>query len=198
MKKLVLSVIAGIALIGSVKAQSEFTFGPKVGLNVTNITHSHGDNKVSINAGIFGLARFNDWLGFQAEVLYSRQGWRDKVTMDGDDVKVKYRVNYLNIPILARFYVWDGVSVDLGPQLGIALNAKEKYKHSGNSVKEKIHHLNTLEASFVMGLSYEFDLGLILSARYNLGLSNVFDKDQFGSSNKNHVFQVSLAYKLNW
>lgn len=199
MKKLLLSVIAGIALLGSAKAQSDFTFGPKVGLNVTNITHSDGDNKAGINAGIFGEARFNDWFGMQAEILYSRQGWRDKVTVDGDDdVKAKYRVNYLNVPILARFYVWDGLSVDVGPQLGIALNAKEKYKHSGNSVKEKMHDLNTVEFSFAMGLSYEFNVGLVLSARYNLGLSNVFDKSTFGSSNKNHVFQLALAYKLNW
>lgn len=199
MKKLLLSLIAGIAFLGSVKAQSEFTFGPKVGLNVSNITHSHGDNKASIHAGMFAEARFTDWLGVQAEILYSRQGWRDKVDIDGDkDVKAKYRVNYLNIPILARFYVWDGLSVDLGPQLGIALNAKEKYKHGGSTVKDKIHNLNTLEVSFAMGLSYEFNRGLILSARYNLGLSNVFDKDDFGADNKNHVFQLGLAYRLNW
>ncbi len=198
MKKLLLLVMA-IAFIGSVKAQSELTFGPKVGLNVTNVTHSDGDNKLSINAGVFAAYRLNDWLGIQTELLYSRQGWRDKVDIDGDDnVKAHFRVNYLNIPVLARFYVWEGLSVDLGPQIGIGLNAKQKYKYNGSTVKDKIHDLNTIEFSFDMGLSYEFDYGLILSARYNLGLSNVFGKDTFGDDNKNHVFQVSLGYRLNW
>lgn len=191
--------MAAIALLGSVKAQSEWWFGPKVGLNVTNVTHSHGDNKASINAGVFAGFRFNDWLAVQAEVLYSRQGWRDKIDVTGaDNVKADFRVNYLNIPLLARFYVWDRVSVDLGPQIGLALNAKQRYKHDGETVKEKIHNLNSVEASFVLGASYDFDFGLTASLRYNLGLSNVFDKDSFGESNKNHVFQVALAYKLNW
>lgn len=124
MKKLVLALIAGIALWGTAQAQTEFRFGPKVGLNVTNLTHSDGDNKVSINVGAFAEMRINDLLGIQGELLYSRQGWRDKVDIDGDNVNVKYRVNYLNIPVMARLYVMEHLSVDLGPQLGIALNAK--------------------------------------------------------------------------
>lgn len=197
MKKLVL-LMAMFAFWGSVMAQTDWTWGPKVGLNVSNVSHSGGDSKVSVNAGVFAGFLVNDWLGFQAELLYSRQGWRDKIDVNGaDDVKANFRVNYLNIPMLARFYVWDGLSVDLGPQLGIALNARQRYKHDGETVKSKMHDLNSLEVSFDMGLSYEFDRGLVVSARYDLGLSNVFDKDTFGKSNKNHVFQLAIAYKLN-
>lgn len=198
MKKLLLAFIAGIALLGSVKAQTEYTIGPKVGLNVSNISHSHGNSKASVNVGIFGEARFTDLIGLQLEVLYSRQGWRDKVDIDGIREKVNYRVNYLNIPVLARIYVLERLSVDLGPQLGIGLNAKSKYKHSGTTVKEKLHDLNTIEASFVFGVSYDLFDHLLISARYNLGLSNAFDKDTFGKSNKNGVFQFSVGYKFNW
>ena len=53
MKKLLLAFIAGIALLGSVKAQTEYTIGPKVGLNVSNISHSHGNSKASVNVGVF-------------------------------------------------------------------------------------------------------------------------------------------------
>lgn len=196
MKKLVLALIAGIALWGTAQAQTEFRFGPKVGLNVTNLTHSDGDNKVSINVGAFAEMRVNDLLGIQGELLYSRQGWRDKVDIDGDNVNVKYRVNYLNIPIMARLYVMEHLSVDLGPQLGIALNARARYKDSGTTVKNKMRNLNTIECSFLFGVSYDLFDRFLLSARYNLGLSNVFDKDKFGSSNKNHVFQLSVGYRL--
>lgn len=196
MKKLVLALIAGIALWGTAHAQTEYRFGPKVGLNVTNVTHSDGDNKVSISAGVFGEVRLSELIGIQGELLYSRQGWRNKVDIGGEDVNVKYRVNYLNIPIMARLYVLDRLSVDLGPQLGIALNARGKYKESGTTVKSKMDDLNTIEFSFLFGVSYDLFDRFLLSARYNLGISNVFDKDKFGSSNKNHVFQLSVGYRL--
>lgn len=198
MKKLVLLFLAGIAFWGMAKAQGGYSFGPKVGLSITNISHSGGDSKLSVHVGAFGEVRFNDWMGLQTEVLYSRQGWRDKVEIGGSDEKVKFRVNYFNIPVMARLYVFDALSVDLGPQLDIALNARARYKHSGDIYKDKMHGLNTLGVSFVFGLSYDLYERVLISARYNLGLSNAFDKDKFDDDNKNHVFQISLGYKLSW
>ena len=102
----------------------------------------------------------------------------------------------LNIPVLAKFYVWEGVSVDLGPQLGFALNGKNKTKSGGTEVKTDIDHLNTVDLSFAMGLSYDFNMGLVVSARYNLGLTNVIEKDKFGGNNQNRVFQLSAGWKF--
>lgn len=118
--------------------------------------------------------------------------------MGENNAKVQARVNYLNIPVLARLYVWDKFTVDLGPQLGFALNAKARIKEGDTKVKSKIDDLNTVDLSLAMGVSYEFDMGLLVSARYNLGLTNVFDKDAVGSTNKNRVFQLSVGYKLNF
>ena len=56
---------------------------------------------------------FNDYLAIQPELVYSRQGARDKVNGD----KLKLRANYLNIPVLAKLYVLDELSVDLGPEV---------------------------------------------------------------------------------
>lgn len=81
---------------------------------------------------------------------------RDSVWKDGDE-KAKVRVNYLNIPILAKLYVLEGLSVDLGPQLGFALNAKNKLKSGGTTVKNKITNFNTCDVSFAVGLSYEYE-----------------------------------------
>lgn len=52
------------------------------------------------------------------------------------------------------------------------------------------------DLSFALGVSYEPDSRLVMSARYYLGITNVFDADAFGSNNKNRVFQLSLGYKL--
>lgn len=196
MKRLFLMVLI-LGLAGGLKAQSDFTFGPKLGLNLSNISNSEANVKPSIHFGAFAATNLTDLVGLQVELLYSRQGCSDSYDTGGEDAKVKYRVNYLNIPVLARLHVWDRLSVDLGPQLGFALNAKVKVKQGGEVIKKKMDHLNTVDLSFAVGASYELKMGILLSARYNIGLTNVFDKDTFGSTNKNGVFQFSVGYRLN-
>lgn len=198
MKKL-LVVWMVLACFTTVKAQEKLSFGPKAGFNLTGISNSEENAKASIHFGGFVEYRLCDLIGLQTELLYSRQGFSGKEEWDkGSTIKVKYRVNYLNIPILARIYVFDNLSVDFGPQLGFALNAKAKSKVNDKVVKEKISDLNTVDLSVAIGASYEFDMGLVLSARYNQGLTNVFDKDAVGSSNKNHVFQLSAGWRFGF
>ena len=99
------------------------------------------------------------------------------------------------IKLLAKLYVLDELSVDLGPEFGFALNAKAKYKDDGTTVKHKMNDINTLAVNFAIGLSYNWD-DFMFSARYNLGLSNAFDKDNYNGNNKNRVFQLSVGYRL--
>ncbi|MCC8174213.1 MAG: PorT family protein [Odoribacter sp.] len=195
MKKLFFVLIAIISFCTVNAQRYEFSFGPKVGLNVTNVSKWDADNKVSFSAGIYNEFRFSELFAFQPELLYSRQGARYKE----DGHKTWARVNYLNIPLLARFYVLERLSVDLGPQVGFALNGKYKFKRDGDTHKEKMHHLNRVNVSFAMGLSYDIMDRLNLSAHYNLGLTNVIAKEHFDDEhNKNRVFQLSLAYKWNY
>lgn len=192
MKKLFLAMIAFV-WVGVVQAQTEITIGPKLGWNITNISNmSDSKNKMSFSVGGFAEFKFNDYLALQPELLYSRQGFRLK----DDGVQSHIRVNYLNIPILAKLYVLEGLSVDLGPQLGFALNGKSKTKHDGTTVKHKITNINTCDISFAVGLSYEYE-EFMVSARYNIGLTNVIDKDDAGGNNKNHVFQLSVGYRFS-
>ena len=197
MKKILLLIVA-LGLFGTLRAQYDITFGPKVGMNLSNVSGWSGDNKAGILLGAFAETRLDDLIGVQAELIYSRQGLRDKF----DGVKYWGRLNYLNVPILAKIYVLDNVSVDLGPQIGILWNGKDKWKTGGTTTKRKMYGLNTFEVSFAVGASYEFDMGVIVSARYNVGLTNVRDKDFVSEmhgrgSNKNRVFQLSLAYRLD-
>lgn len=192
MKKFLL-LVACVAFIVGAKAQS-VVIGPKFGWNITNVSNiDDSKNKFSIHVGAFAEVKVNDYLSIQPELVYSRQGLRHEKI---EGWKYKSRVNYLNIPVLAKLYVLENLSVDLGPQLGFALNGKDKYKKSGDTRTEKIRHLNTVEVSFAVGVSYNWN-DLMFSARYNIGLSNVMDKDWVGGNNKNHVFQLSVGYRLN-
>ena len=191
MKKLFTLVVVVVLMVVGAKAQTEIVVGPKVGLNMTNISNSDKKNKLSFHVGGFAEFRFNDYFAIQPELVYSRQGARDKINGD----KLKLRANYLNIPVLAKLYVLDELSVDLGPEFGFALNAKAKYKDGDTTVKHKMHDINTRAVNFAIGLSYNWD-DFMFSARYNLGLSNAFDKDNYDGNNKNRVFQLSVGYRF--
>lgn len=136
MKKMILAAAALMMAAGASAQMPSFEWGVKAGLNVSGISNIDDSKmKASIYVGAFAEFHVNDWLGIQPEVIYSRQGFAV------DDNSVDYaraRLNYLNIPIMGKFYVLDNLSFETGPQFGFLLNAREKIKANGTSVKADI------------------------------------------------------------
>ena len=64
MKKLFTLVVVVLMVVGA-KAQTEIVVGPKVGLNMTNISNSDKKNKLSFHVGGFAEFRFNDYFAIQ-------------------------------------------------------------------------------------------------------------------------------------
>lgn len=181
MKKLFL-LFAMVAM--AVGASAQIQWGVKGGLNLSNLRgDSDGDMKPSIYAGAFAEFALSDAWAIQPEVVYSRQG-----TKDGD---IKLRVNYLNIPIMAKFYVMDKWSFEAGPQIGFKMNAK--VTDGDNSVKVS-DQFKGIDFSIGLGTSYMFTDNLGASARYNFGVSNVSDIS--GAKVRNNVFQVGAIWKF--
>lgn len=203
MKKLLLAAVAVLCFSAGASAQMKWDWGVKAGLNLSDLTKwSEYDFKPSIYAGLFAELYINDFIGIQPELIYSRQGAYHK---DGD-FKLWYRYNYLNIPILAKLYLMDNLSLDLGPQFGFLLNAKHKAKGfaEGNG-KCDIEGTKDFDVSFAMGLSYTLWEHYDVSVRYNLGLTKV-NKKITGSSGltnyadygdaKNSVIQIGVGYRF--
>ncbi|UJH92902.1 PorT family protein [Antarcticibacterium sp. 1MA-6-2] len=56
------------------------------------------------------------------ELLYSSQG------ATGDEMELK--LNYLQIPVMGRYYFIKSLNVEIGPQLGILLGSSGEIKNS--------------------------------------------------------------------
>ena len=139
MKKTIL-LIAVVLAAGVVSGQKTFTFGPKVGINIADLYASSAENtrdlngtKPSLIVGAFAEYRALKWLAVSADVLYSRQGSTDKATWTErgpgggfvtESEEFSYRLNYLNIPILANFYVTKGLALKAGIQPGFLIGSK--------------------------------------------------------------------------
>lgn len=68
MKKLFTLVVVVLMVVGA-KAQTEIVVGPKVGLNMTNISNFDKKNKLSFHVGGFAEFRFNDYFAIQPELV---------------------------------------------------------------------------------------------------------------------------------
>ena len=92
---------------------------------------------------------------------------------------------------MAKFYVADGFSLELGPQVGFLLSAKEEF--DGESDEDIKDFIKGTDFGVNFGIGYQMETGLNFGARYNLGLSDI-PEDSGGDSIKNGVFQISVGY----
>lgn len=186
MKKIILSAVAVMAF-GFTNAQVKF--GAKAALNVATLTGDVEDASSLIGFQIGGFAeiKVSEKFAVQPELLYSAQG------TSGDDVD--FNLNYLNIPVMAKFYVADAFSLEAGPQIGFLLSSK----FDGEDFKD---FTSSTDFSLNLGAGYDFTENLTAGVRYNFGLSNVLDfgdfEEEIGEelSAKNGVFSVSVGYKF--
>ena len=192
MKKLLFSAL-GLLLAGGAFAQTELEWGVKAGLNVANLTYSGVNSKPGIVAGVFCQFKVNYLFTIQPELVYSRQGCSDSYHFKDVKYHDSWRINYLNLPILARIYILDNFSVDVGPQFGLGLKMTQRQEHDDHIEIDKRHDFHTFDFSIPVGISYDFPMGLIVSVRYNVGFTNVI-KD--AGTNKNSVFQFSAGWKF--
>ena len=214
MKKVLFSAVVFFTVISNAQ---DIKFGAKVGLNISNFSGDVTDSKSLIGAQLGGFAEISisDKFAIQPELLFSMQGakseYSESIIGDSYREESKLKLNYLNIPILAKYYVGDKFAVLAGPQFGILMSAKENYditetiagttdSYSGSADAKDFY--KTLAVSFNIGAAFSITENIFVDARYNLGLSSIAKDftDEFGDSTsadiKNNVIQFSVGYKF--
>jgi hypothetical protein len=181
MKKILLLAVVTALGFANVNAQ-EIKFGAKGGLNFASIS---GDNTkgigavTSFNFGVLSEIPISDKFSFQPELMYSGQGY----SFSDNTIAL----SYLNIPLMGKYYLTKGLSVEAGPQIGFLFSAK----NDKTDIKDSF---NTFDLGVNFGLGYKLDNGLNFGARYNLGLTDINNLEGSSSKNKNGVFQISIGY----
>jgi len=142
--------------------------------------------KTSFHVGAIAEITISDVFSVQPEILYSAQGAK------ADEGDGELSLDYLNLPIMGKYYVGEGFSIEAGPQVGLLMSAELDDGDNSIDVKDET---SGIDFGFNLGLGYKMDSGLNFGARYNLGLSNIWDfegSDDF--KNQNNVIQVSVGY----
>jgi len=185
-------------LVATVAAKAQFAPGtwslqPKVGIELTEISYDDAKLKFGLGAGVEGQYQINNWLGVSAALMYQQQGSKVK------NSSYKIKLEYINIPVMAKFYVTKGLSLNAGMQFGFLTTAKI----DSDDIKS---YCNKVDVSIPLSIAYELPMGVTFEARYTTGLTNVF-KEAYGfpgtSSDadkllydKNEVLMLTVGYKF--
>lgn len=232
MKKILLAATMMVAAM-SANAQFEpgtFTLQPKLGFGISTVSNME-DITVPIVSHYYELEKTvkpgfqvglefeyqaKKWLGIAAGLNYTSQGmgWENfKINLDG----IKYNsdnnqldLGYINLPIVANFYVVKGLALKTGLQFGfltdahLRTNVRASHKEGNvnidnlTQISENVRkECNKFDLAIPVGLSYEFKHHFVIDARYNIGLLKVNKEDsRYDEAHRNGSFQMSFGWKF--
>jgi hypothetical protein len=177
---------------------------------------SHSQTRIGFSGGADVYYQLTDKLALSGGVAYTQAGCNFKDvpadlparsgTVFHDSY---YNLGYVDVPLLAHVYVSKGLSFSVGCQPSFLTKAtahtemqdyetdgKGGIKYDKNVVSEGDAKTLFKKTAFAIpvGISYEYE-NVMLMARYNIGLSKVYDHD-IGNS-KNKIITVSVGYRFN-
>ncbi len=198
MKKHVVSILTILALllmVGQADAQLSFNKGVKVGYQSSNLEFDSNElsnftSRAGFTAGGFLEVDLLGPLDFQGELLYSQKG----TGFDTPQGDVDLRLNYLEVPVLAKFTLLKLPVVSFNVQGGMYWASKlgEDFEPSTFNPFPDDFFENS-DTGFTVGVGSKFNLALVklfIEARYSKGTSDISDTDP---EVKNQAFLLSAG-----
>jgi len=200
MKKSFLTLLGLVAVSTTAVAQQEVKFGPKAGVNIANLSGlDNSEMKIGFHVGAVAEIKFNEKFSVQPEVLYSAQGAKSSIVTPLGTIESEVKNDYINVPIMAKYYIVEGFSAELGPYVGFLMKSETKV---GDVTADAKDSYKSVDFGLGVGLAYDLPMGLFVGARYNLGLSKANEDVPAGiitvqtDDIKNGVIQVGVGYKF--
>lgn len=197
MKKMFVLIAAAIVCMS---ASAQVQFGAKVGVDLTNFWGEGAEHgmKPSYQAGLLMEYKFTPSFAIAPEVVFASQGGKFKaldMNLFGIDLSktVTFNTNYINVPVMLKYYVTPAFSIDLGPQVGFNVYSKYSIEDIDNPIDIKD---NTKGVDFGVGLggTYNLSENAFVQARYTMGMTKVFD----GDYNKEKNGNIQLAFGMKF
>lgn len=192
----ILLLVIVIAASAQSEAQAQrFGGGAYVGLISSHVLETGVPatyNKVGFWGGAFTDFRFTPKSTMQLEISFVQKGTRQLGTLKNDNVDVGVNLNYLEVPVLYRWWGIRHMSVEIGPQFGVLLGYKE-WDQFGDLQGPNLNYkeFERFELSATAGLSYYFLKNrLEVNARYAISALPIRVRPQAGSA----VWPVARQY----
>jgi len=180
MKKIIL--IAFAILVSTTTFAQGIDVGIKAGANFASLTDvSDVSTRTGLVIGAFVSLKFTEKMAIQGDLLFSQQGAK------GDNGFNDIELDYINFPIVFKYYIVNRVNIQAGPQFGSVVNDNFSYGD-----------YQSFDVSGVVGIGLDLPLHIRVTARYNFGLSDIafvgFYGNGISTSSKNSVFSLTAGF----
>ena len=202
MKK-VLSVLA-LSLFTLCSSAKPLQFGVRGGLNISDeSSHKYlsgisNSTKFRQGFNLGGVVNMpiTEKFDVEADVMYSMQGFKQDIyttTLDEYDEVVLQTItsHYLNIPVVAKYYITNGLYVECGPQVGFLMGRTNNAEVLTPVDPYEYSNTKKVDFSIVGGLGLFFYENFYVNARYCHGFTGT---SQIYDGGKNRNIQISVGY----
>ena len=160
--------------------------GIKAGATFANLTGAtDASTKTGFVGGAFLTIKFSDKIAIQGDLLYSQQGAK----LELDDINL----NYINFPIVFKYYIIKRINIQAGPQFGTVVNDNLGEVFGPNDII-------SFDITGVVGIGIDLPLNLRITGRYGFGLSEInfieFEGDSKETNSKNSVFSLTAGFSF--
>lgn len=155
------------------------SFGLKGGVNFSNLYVEDVDDEnmlVGFNVGGFVEIPLNSLISIQPELGFTTKGSEVRYDNFFAEGSTKFRLSYIEAPVLLRFNITRNFNIHAGPYVGYLVDARIKSEDADGTTTDEDElnedDLERIDFGVAAGLGVEFG-GFGIGARYNYGLTTV-------------------------
>ena len=180
-----------IGLTAFAQNTNNVQLGARGGVNFSSVASDDvdsPDSRTSFYLGLLAEAPLSDKVSLQPEVFYSGQGF--DVTDEPDSPDVQFQVDYIQVPVLLKFYIADGLNIQAGPQFGFKVKEELDFEPGEDSGAFDSDSIKGFDFQGTAGVEYKFASGFFIQGRYSYGFSEMIEDVDIHNS----VFSAGLGF----
>ncbi|MBQ0733388.1 porin family protein [Aquimarina celericrescens] len=178
------------------EVENRFQFGARAGVNFATITgddFEDPNSRTSFYAGLVAETFVTEKFALQGEVFYSGQGFDiEETTFAGVIVtpEAEFQIDYIQVPLLAKIYLIDGLNIHAGPQFGFKINEEIDTDPTGDGGDFDTDSIKDFDFQLAAGAEFKLTGGFFIQARYTYGVSEVVED----SDAHNSTFSAGVGF----
>ncbi len=190
-----------LIFIGSCLYSQSFNAGALFGINASQVSGDgySGFNKAGIIGGLFSNIDISKKINLQMEINYSQKGSRrNPNTSEGDTEFFLLRMNYIEIPVMARMD-YKRFKFEAGAYYGQLIGTHLEDEIGVFEIPPELNQFNNYDVGLLGGIYFHFTESLMMNFRYSSSVVHFRQYDSearylFDSGMFHHVLSFNLRY----
>jgi hypothetical protein len=195
----------GLATVGGGDNRDRVHLGAKIGLNLSNVYNTSGDNfvadsKFGMAVGAFTTLPFGKLLAFQPEIMLSQKGFKGNGQLLGSPYSLTRTTTFIDVPLFFAVRPTGFLTLLIGPQYSYLVKQKDEFGSGPNSYLQEQEFKNDNIHKNILCVVSGADINIdhfIISARAGWDVQkNNGDGSSATPQYKNVWYQATVGFRV--